>query len=57
MEFTGGKNRRMGTRKDIHGEEVEVRFICRRKVYLKVINAWLKKKRPLDEYVIDALSK
>lgn len=57
MTFTGGKNRMVGTRNDLHGELVRVRFVCRRKVYLNVIDAWLNKKRPLDEYVIDGLSK
>ncbi|KAJ6166610.1 hypothetical protein N7470_002057 [Penicillium chermesinum] len=56
MKFTGGKTRMVGTRQDLHGVDVEVRFICRRKVYLNVINAWLQKKRVLDEYVIDGLN-
>lgn len=55
--FPSGWRRPVGTRGDIHGEEICLIMSVRRKIYLGTINEWLEKKRPLDETVIESLSK
>lgn len=54
--YPSGWRRPVGTRSDVHGEEICLIMSVRRKVYLGTINEWLEKKRPLDETVLEALS-
>lgn len=55
--YPSGWRRPVGSRADVHGEEICLIMSVRRKIFLGTINEWLEKKRPLDETVMEALSK
>lgn len=57
FQYQGGRTRESGSQGDVYKTKVIMTIVPRRKIYLAVIDQWLQKKRPVDEYVIEALSK
>lgn len=55
--YEHGKKNPHGGQADLHGMGLIFSMLKTRKIHLGAINAWLEKKRELDEYVIEALSK
>ncbi|KAJ5594792.1 uncharacterized protein N7459_001000 [Penicillium hispanicum] len=54
--YEHGKRNPHGGQADLHGRGLIFSMLKTRKIHLGAINAWLEKKRDLDEYVIEALN-
>ncbi|KAJ5386331.1 hypothetical protein N7509_008872 [Penicillium cosmopolitanum] len=54
--YPSGWRRPVGSRADVHGEEICLIMSVRRKIFLGTINEWLERKRSLDETVMEALN-